>query len=201
MIEREYENPTESELNKYYDNYYTEWKANVKRIQRLFHGILIDFRNILTGTQITRTHAKTKLQIIDYYTWFKMPLHHWRTAMYGHKNKYDCRGLSIFTIPQSDKYGGLGHSKITTDIEKNNMGREYEIVFSQMIDSILNGKSLNAKVWKKAKDRDVFQDYLDNNEDAINLVEIFLTHPDSNYRNEILGLSSQAISYEFLNKK
>ncbi len=142
---------------------------NAKRVQRLLWGILTDFRHPLTGEKVESLEE-----------WLSFPLHHWRTASGQRNNKFDCRFLSLIVLPQSNKYGGDGHSKITRQIdidEKNNninkIGLKWENQIGEAIKSILDGKA-PSEGWNSA-DQEAFESYAESIEEVRELIKMFIT--------------------------
>ncbi len=199
--------PSLSDLDNYPDDHRhsamegIRWKndPNIQRLQRLFDGILTDFSNPLNGEQ-QKTITSNGIERIDYYNYLKSPLHHWMTAIRysfqetGHENKYDCRDLSVWTIPAEGTYG---HNRITGEISGDETGARglfWENEFRKVIPFILD-KRLPQR-WSDELGIKNFNDYLKDkgNRDAIDLVLLFLSHQDKNYYNRIIKSEFESIN-------
>jgi len=166
------------------NNYHKDWEGNVKLLQRFLWGTLTDFRNLITGAR------KNNQEEIVFLEWFSFELHHWRTKVRypsqqnGHDNKYDCEFFSLIALPKGNDYGGIGHTKISNEVndiingEEN--GLKWENYFKEVVESILNGNAPTSEFWS-AQNIDGFQNHLDSNFDVIELISIFCLSTDSRY--------------------
>ncbi|MFX1281769.1 MAG: hypothetical protein ACFFA3_20640 [Promethearchaeota archaeon] len=135
--------------------YHKAWVENdgCQHLQRLFFGILCEFRNPWTGQQI------------DIMEWLQTPLHHWLTAE-GHENKGDCEFSSVIPVPKRRPSGltrdnFLTHNDISIDVNYDpnppQAGKEWQDKINRAIVRILKSQAPNQ--WG-ATDRRAFERYL-----------------------------------------
>ncbi|MFX1470572.1 MAG: hypothetical protein ACFFB8_18150, partial [Promethearchaeota archaeon] len=147
------------------DEYLRNWENNddVKKLQRLFWGILLDFRHPLKG------------QKMDPNKWMSFPLHHWKTAG-GHENKFECFWSAVIPLPDSTKIGEPTHNDIGRDVDKHQKGYYWEKEFENVITSILKGDL--PKAWKdhlSIEEQGIFRSYSESIEDIRELINTFLS--------------------------
>ncbi len=157
-----------------------KWDSRVKIVQRLCWAIVFDCKNPYSGEQLTLRE------------WLSMDLHHWETAE-GHENKFRCRLIDLIPLLRKSTESTLGHASITQLI-KSGEGRIWRDAFQDIISSVLNGNVPSRDYWSNNLDRDNFQDHLDNNEDLLDLVKMFLTHFNSDYLAD-LGIKLNNVFY------
>ncbi|MHA1147090.1 MAG: hypothetical protein ACTSR8_02485 [Promethearchaeota archaeon] len=178
---------------EWFDNYAPLWESPESQlVQRLVWGIAFEFRHPLTGEQM------------NWREWMSYPLHHWMTGE-GHENKL--LGLLAGVMPIT-KEGEAGHMDITTGVEYQGKGQEYEDAFKANIIDVLNGKVPDN--WKKKTpeqkiNMDKFRRYLQRNEETTNIIKWFVltSHMDilsdvdttSMSTDQILGLMIARFRY------
>ncbi|MEJ2252537.1 MAG: hypothetical protein P8Y97_23110, partial [Candidatus Lokiarchaeota archaeon] len=115
--------------NYFNDKYFANWKE-VQKLQRLFWGLVLDFRHPLTGHQFTMT---------EWMNGNNFELHHWQTAE-GSENKYECYWAAVISFPKKANLVNECHpihNDITFDGEN---GKLWEQTFRSAINSIMNGQ-------------------------------------------------------------
>jgi hypothetical protein len=145
----------------YRDKYIQNWENNdnVKKLQRLFWGILLDFRHPLTGQKYSISK------------WMSFELHHWKTAG-GHENKFECFWSAVIPLP---KEGTYGHTWVGNQVDAGE-GRDMQKMFQDTITSILKGDL--PKVWKdhlSIKEQGIFKSYSESIEGIRELINTFLS--------------------------
>ncbi len=108
----------------YNDKYIQNWENNdnVKKLQRLFWGMLLDFRHPLTGQKYSINE------------WMSFELHHWKTAG-GHENKFECFWSAVIPLPSE---GTFGHTWVGNQV-RDGQGGDMEKMFKDAINAILKG--------------------------------------------------------------
>ncbi len=145
----------------YNDKYIQNWENNdnVKKLQRLFWGMLLDFRHPLTGQKYSINE------------WMSFELHHWKTAE-GHENKYECFWSAVIPLPTE---GMFGHTWVGNEVRAGR-GLDMENMIKDAITSILKGDL--PKAWKdhlSIEEQGIFRSYSESIEDVRELINTFLS--------------------------
>ncbi|MFW9876859.1 MAG: hypothetical protein ACFFG0_27510, partial [Candidatus Thorarchaeota archaeon] len=170
-------------INSLKDKYLINWKQQQNlNLQCLIWGLLTDFRHPLTSQRFEKINNEGKI-VPDFNTWMGFALHHWKTTG-GHENKFECFWSAVFPMPKSRNVGSPVHNDITNNVEK--YGEEWEKVINNAINSLLNGQIPNFENidrtflkkfnigWNDENINEKFDDYLEENENLIELLKKLL---------------------------